>query len=759
MAHKFPRADHLTTEEVDYELTIRDRAADIRSDLDAKQRLLRNLFFVDAKEGREYGSKCTIDQMFEFILGQVEAIEKQLEKGPDDRCISRLKHYALRVERLQAQSPQGEELKNQLEREVNRLLNKFSSKKTSEDKHAKKSEENKGTNAGLKGIEELLNQEKEKSKEAGAESLSLMKQNVVTGQHERLEENVEAKLRSALEEKTAKEKFYLQKIQQLEAKLEKFCQIVERQSVLEHAYPMLSTPEVARTLPVPSNKTDNIHTGQQERISQTEQVTANMVSRSNRNWNNQSQTEQVECRREMEEDPRTGNNNRLYSVWREENDRMGDERRRHEQEFQSWRRSATGYEDEYERNEMIGRGREGVTNFPGYGGPRQLDTNHRNEFSRINENQQPYIGRLSAIQQPNDDESIPDDFRREHRANRQPEARSQNRYARSEDLDNGSRGDHSGNRSYQRNIEAEIINADRRMEKWHLTFSGDGRQRSLEDFLHKVRRLARMDRISDGILLQRIHTILRGEAYDWYLCYADEFLDWADFEERIRYMYGNPNKDQGNRQKIYERKQQRNETFLTFKMEVERLNKLLSTPLDQTRLFEIIWDNMRPHYRSRLACRTVRDLRMLEYYAYRIDANDPTFRGHREGPNRPTGNVHNIEAENESSDSHSIYSDSEEVNALDRRFNRDRRSKDDRRQTERKVSETPTQPQTVQQPAQQTLRETSQMLCWNCGKTGHMWRYCREEKRIFCYVCGTPGKTSVNCPNHPRSSQQVMSGN
>lgn len=293
--------------------------------------------------------------------------------------------------------------------------------------------------------------------------------------------------------------------------------------------------------------------------------------------------------------------------------------------------------------------------------------------------------------------------------------------------------------------ETDIVNADRRMEKWHLTFNGDSRQRSLEDFLHKVQRLAHMDRIGKDILLQRIHTILRGEAYDWYLCYSDEFRNWEDFEERIRYMYGNPNKDQGNRQRIYERKQQRNETFLAFKMEIERLNKLLSTPLDQGRLFEIIWDNMRPHYRSKLACINVRDLYMLEYYAYRIDANDSSFR-QREVPVRTANAIHNIEATTESEKSYSSDSEAEEVNEVGRKFDK-------------------TKNRVLMNQQSRVNRETPEdkniPLCWNCNKTGHLWRYCKEPRRIFCYACGNPGKTTVSCPNHVRDTQPATqrSGN
>lgn len=213
-------------------------------------------------------------------------------------------------------------------------------------------------------------------------------------------------------------------------------------------------------------------------------------------------------------------------------------------------------------------------------------------------------------------------------------------------------------------------------------------------------------------------------------------------------MYGNPNKDQGNRQKIYERKQQRNETFLAFKMELERLNKLLSTPLDQGRLFEIIWDNMRPHYRSKLACITVRDLNMLEYYAYRIDANDSSLR-QREGPLKANNAVHNIQVATESEDSYSAESETEEVYEIGKKFDK----------TKRVTNRTPISSQS--RANRENVEDTSIPVCWNCNKSGHLWRYCKDPKRIFCYACGNPGKTTVSCPNHSRETQQPVqhSGN
>lgn len=87
MAAKFPRADHLTNEEVDYELTIRGRREEIKDDLGAKHRLLRNLFFEDVKENRTHTSRYTMDQEYDHITGKLDTLNQRLQKGFDDKSI------------------------------------------------------------------------------------------------------------------------------------------------------------------------------------------------------------------------------------------------------------------------------------------------------------------------------------------------------------------------------------------------------------------------------------------------------------------------------------------------------------------------------------------------------------------------------------------------------------------------------------------------------------------------------------------------
>ncbi|XP_058816579.1 uncharacterized protein LOC131679847 [Topomyia yanbarensis] len=674
MASKFPRADHLTNEEVDYELIIRGKVEETKNDSEAKYRLLRNLFYEDVRENRDYPSRFTIEQEFDRVSSIIDVLRGKLEKGPDERCISRLKHYALRVARSIAEDPGSEAMRKELIREIRSVLNRFSGKKGSEDSHSGEVVDNQ-----QKSLESGNDDRKdEKHRDDGQE-----REDRSSDEHSK--RSLGAIPKTASEEQLRRENQLNDENRMLRM------QVAELRRELAEFRLATQIPDPTRFVN-PSNRGLQVPE-LMSRVEFDREAQPTPYTRVNRPETERRLREEVPQRRYSGiPQTRQDESDRGQAIRRE-----SVERRMETVSDRSYYDTRDGQEQARRLSRMYNM----ETRIAEREDPADRRWSDRRSFSQWASRGNPTGGlhrRQSAvILQSSEDEEEYDaeQFRPRRRVNR-------------------------------RIADREIQDADRRMEKWHLTFSGNPRHRSLEDFLHKIRRLARMDRIADDILLQRVHTILRGDAYDWYLCYADEFLDWQDFEEKIRYMYGNPNKDQGNRQKIYERKQLRNEPFLTFKTEIERLNKLLSSPLDQERVFEVIWDNMRPHYRSKLACRTVRDLRKLEYYAYRIDANDPALRQCREGPTRNTTGLHNIEAE----ESTGSYSEAEEVNALGKRFDGDRRAKE-----QSKLVTRAQQPSTT--PA---VEQTNGPLCWNCRQTGHIWRNCRHEKQLFCYICGTPGQ-------------------
>lgn len=139
---------------------------------------------------------------------------------------------------------------------------------------------------------------------------------------------------------------------------------------------------------------------------------------------------------------------------------------------------------------------------------------------------------------------------------------------------------------------------------------------------------------------------------------------------------------------------------------------------------------MRPHYRSKLATKRVRNLEHLLDLNHRIDATDPNL--YRSSFNA-RNEIHVLDAENHSDDD---YSAPEEptVNFVQRK---------PRGCPEMRLTNPPRTTQTV---------DNSGVKCWNCQKLGHHWRVCKEPKLIFCYACGSLGRTTKTCEkNHPQT--------
>ena len=267
---------------------------------------------------------------------------------------------------------------------------------------------------------------------------------------------------------------------------------------------------------------------------------------------------------------------------------------------------------------------------------------------------------------------------------------------------------------------------------------------TVEDFIYKAKKLAEREGVSRRTLLKDIHMLLEGVASDWFFTYVDDLDSWEVFESSIVYRFGNPNRDQGIRTQIQERKQQRGEQFLAFVTEIEKLNRMLSRPLSRRRKFEVIWDNMRQHYRSKISIVKVEDLEHLIQLNHRIDAADPQL--HQQslegGYRRP---VNQLEAEGSGYETEN----SAEVNAIQDRTNRHNYN-NPRRQNDRDSREAnPQQASRSNQEQRQNTNRASQahppLKCWNCEAEGHGWRQCSKPRLIFCYGCGNLGRTTRTC--------------
>lgn len=286
-----------------------------------------------------------------------------------------------------------------------------------------------------------------------------------------------------------------------------------------------------------------------------------------------------------------------------------------------------------------------------------------------------------------------------------------------------------------------------RVENWDLNFSGDSRSMQVEDFLSRIQKLSRHEGVSKEELLMNIHRRLKGEAYDWWFTREEHLTSWKKFESEIRFRYGNPNRDRGIRAQIRELKQRKGETFIAYVTEVEKLNQCLQRPFSSRTLFELIWENMRPHYRSKLSVLDIDDLEDLIEVNHKIDANDPGFYRPSQG-NR--NDLHHLQVESD-------YSSEDEVPVNTLKPNQ-RKSSTTKQQQQEVQQQKPLV--TVDNSQQRQSNKSSSVVCWNCRKTGHIFRECRGPKQIFCYACGNAGKTTRNCDrDHSFLNQQRPQNN
>lgn len=55
-------------------------------------------------------------------------------------------------------------------------------------------------------------------------------------------------------------------------------------------------------------------------------------------------------------------------------------------------------------------------------------------------------------------------------------------------------------------------------------------------------------------------------------------------------------------------------------------------------------------------------------------------------------------------------------------------------------------PQATSSQQANVIQPKEQPSCWNCGKSGHKFRKCKDSRRIFCFRCGHPNVIANSCP-------------
>lgn len=278
------------------------------------------------------------------------------------------------------------------------------------------------------------------------------------------------------------------------------------------------------------------------------------------------------------------------------------------------------------------------------------------------------------------------------------------------------------------------------IEKWPK-FSGDSNPVPVVDFLRQIEILSRSYQVTSDELRMHAHLLFKDDAYVWFTAYEGQLHTWEALLSYLKMRYDNPNRDRFIREEMRNRKQRPNELFSAYLTDLEAMAQRMTRKMSPHEKLELVVENMKISYKRRLALEPVNSIEHLAQLCYRFDALEANLYPSRSAP-RPAGL--NAIGWDEVSDMEGEEGDEVSLLALQAKNFKRGITKTDMNTAKPSYSE-------------------DQLLCWNCRKSGHMWRECNWKKNIFCHICGSPDTIASKCPqNHnlkPREDPQPESKN
>lgn len=106
--------------------------------------------------------------------------------------------------------------------------------------------------------------------------------------------------------------------------------------------------------------------------------------------------------------------------------------------------------------------------------------------------------------------------------------------------------------------------------KWPMRYTGEDRGVGLNTFLWEVNDWTQSELISEAELLISFGNLLTGKAKMWFMSNKHRFATYAELIESLKFTFRHPDLDHFVLLKIHQRRQQRNESFLEYFLDVER---------------------------------------------------------------------------------------------------------------------------------------------------------------------------------------------
>lgn len=235
------------------------------------------------------------------------------------------------------------------------------------------------------------------------------------------------------------------------------------------------------------------------------------------------------------------------------------------------------------------------------------------------------------------------------------------------------------------------------LSKWNIKFNGDSK--NVFSFLEKISEYACAREVSEEGLFKGFIELVEGKAFTWYRCVKSSVLNWSDLVDRLKKDFLSPTYEDDIWEQIKLRKQRSGESAVIFFAEIETLFSRISRPVCEATKVKYLRRNLIPEYVSQLALFNFDTVQELLALVKRLEEAD-YVKSKSIAPRRSSPQVNELSNKNNSTfSSGSLLDDN----------------------------------------------RNSASVCWNCQKSGHLYRACTVKRNKFCFRCGARNVTVKTC--------------
>lgn len=293
------------------------------------------------------------------------------------------------------------------------------------------------------------------------------------------------------------------------------------------------------------------------------------------------------------------------------------------------------------------------------------------------------------------------------------------------------------------------------VSQWKITkYEGTDQGINLNEFLEIVQTFSLAEHVTEVELFESAVHLFAGPALKWYMTMrtTGRLLNWQHLVLELKRTFMHPDLDALIKMKIYQRRQQRSESFHEFYYEMEKLFRTMCVQIPEYEKVQILLQNIRIDYKKQLTFLPITDLPSLIAAGQKIDALN--FSAYHKvfgveksvsaiGPvkqkqSTPEGNLNRQKLAQPTSHPHS-----DNTHKVSRSFHGSQNP-------HKHQAHTSNQPQHKPRLTLESLIDSYQPppenTCYNCGIFGHSIRECRAPRAVLCENCGFRGYPFRNCP-------------